>query len=92
MSQVGSRARHIVSHLVAGKAGVTGDPLEAQVGLRSRCQTLFTRASLCAAGSFLSRPSANWETVQIRSSLGAESAAASYRRTMALSSAVISIR
>ena len=30
--QVGSCARHIVSNLVTGKTGVTGDPLEAQVG------------------------------------------------------------
>ena len=30
--KVGSRARHLVSHLVAEKAGVAGDPLKAQVG------------------------------------------------------------
>ena len=32
MIQVGSSARHIVSHLIVEKAGVTGDPLEAQMG------------------------------------------------------------
>ena len=32
LTQVCSRTRHLVSHRVAGKAGVTGDPLKGQVG------------------------------------------------------------
>ena len=61
LTQVCSRTRHLVSHRVAGKAGVTGDPLKGQVGspIRELAQPLPdpvhhiclpTTTPLCAAG------------------------------------------
>ena len=104
MIQVGSCKRYLASHLVARKTGVTGDPLKAQMGSSISEITqplpdpvhhdvcLSTTTSVCAAGPSLNHPSADCGSVQIRTSLGAGSAAASCRKTRALFRAVISAR
>ena len=80
--QVSSRTRHIVSHLIAGRAGVTGDPLETHVdspiGELAQLLSDPVRQGVALRRRAVPQPSeCQLETVQISTSLGAESAAAS---------------